>query len=77
MPVLGVPAGCKIHSGVYCVSPSAAGQVVSQMVAGELVSEMDAEVRDIDENAFSRRESYCQNTMVKCAYLLNSLTFKL
>ena len=52
IPVLGVPAGCKIHSGVYCVSPSAAGQVVSQMIAGELVSEMDAEVRDIDENAF-------------------------
>ena len=52
VPVLGVPAGCKIHSGVYCLSPSAAGQVVSQMIAGELVSEMDAEVRDIDENAF-------------------------
>lgn len=52
VPVLGVPAGCKIHSGVYCVSPSAAGQVVSQMIAGELVSEMDAEVRDIDEHAF-------------------------
>ncbi|BFT29854.1 ATP-NAD kinase family protein [Alteromonas sp. D210916BOD_24] len=52
IPVLGVPAGCKIHSGVYCVSPSAAGQVVSQMISGELVSEMDAEVRDIDEDAF-------------------------
>lgn len=52
VPVLGVPAGCKIHSGVYCVSPSSAGQVVSQMIAGELVSEMDAEVRDIDEEAF-------------------------
>ena len=52
IPVLGVPAGCKIHSGVYCVSPAAAGQVVSQMIAGELVSEMEAEVRDIDENAF-------------------------
>ena len=52
IPVLGVPAGCKIHSGVYCVSPAAAGQVVSQMILGELVSEMDAEVRDIDEDAF-------------------------
>lgn len=54
IPVLGVPAGCKIHSGVYCVSPAAAGQVVSQMIAGELVSEMEAEVRDIDEDAFRR-----------------------
>ncbi|MCU7555945.1 ATP-NAD kinase family protein [Alteromonas sp. ASW11-19] len=50
--VLGVPAGCKIHSGVYTVTPSAAGQVVAMMIRGELVSEMDAEVRDIDEDAF-------------------------
>ncbi len=52
VPVLGVPAGCKIHSGVYCVTPSAAGQVISQMIKGEIVSVMDGEVRDIDENAF-------------------------
>lgn len=50
--VLGVPAGCKIHSGVYSVTPSAAGEVVAMMIRGELVSEMDAEVRDIDEEAF-------------------------
>lgn len=52
VPVLGVPAGCKIHSGVYCVTPSAAGQVISQMIKGEIVSVMEGEVRDIDENAF-------------------------
>ncbi|WP_100642876.1 ATP-NAD kinase family protein [Alteromonas facilis] len=52
LPVLGIPAGCKIHSGVYAVSPSAAGVVLQQMVSGELVSVRDAEVRDIDENAF-------------------------
>ena len=50
--VLGVPAGCKIHSGVYSVTPTAAGEVVAMMIRGELVSEMDAEVRDIDEDAF-------------------------
>lgn len=52
VPVLGVPAGCKIHSGVYAVTPNAAGEVVAMMVRGELVSEMEAEVRDIDEDAF-------------------------
>lgn len=52
LPVLGVPAGCKIHSGVYAVTPPAAGEVVAKMVNGELVSEIDAEVRDIDETAF-------------------------
>ncbi|WP_414827871.1 ATP-NAD kinase family protein [Alteromonas sp. H39] len=50
--VLGVPAGCKIHSGVYSVTPTAAGEVVAMMIRGELVSAMDAEVRDIDEDAF-------------------------
>ena len=52
VPVLGVPAGCKIHSGVYAVTPSAAGEVLAMMVKGELVSEIEAEVRDIDESAF-------------------------
>ncbi|WP_100656840.1 ATP-NAD kinase family protein [Alteromonas flava] len=52
LPVLGIPAGCKIHSGVYAVSPSAAGVVLEKLVKGELVSVKDAEVRDIDEVAF-------------------------
>jgi len=30
--VLGVPAGCKIHSGVYAISPAAAGKVIAQLV---------------------------------------------
>lgn len=50
--VLGVPAGCKIHSGVYAITPSAAGKVVAQMLTGELVSVQDAQVMDIDEVAF-------------------------
>ncbi len=52
VPVLGVPAGCKIHSGVYAVTPSGAGEIAAKMVRGELVSELDGEVRDIDESAF-------------------------
>lgn len=50
--VLGIPAGCKIHSGVYAITPSAAGKVVAQMVRGELLSVQDALVMDIDEVAF-------------------------
>lgn len=49
---LGVPAGVKMHSGVYAVNPQAAAEVVKQMVAGELVSVDEREVRDIDEAAF-------------------------
>ncbi|MEH6627879.1 MAG: ATP-NAD kinase family protein [Motiliproteus sp.] len=50
--VLGVPAGVKIHSGVYAVTPGAAGEIVAMLVRGELVTLKDQEVRDIDEDAF-------------------------
>lgn len=50
--VLGIPAGVKIHSGVYAISPSAAGKLVARLVAGELVSLQEAAVMDIDEDAF-------------------------
>ena len=50
--VLGIPAGVKIHSGVYAVNPRAAGELVGLLVEGELVRLAEAEVRDIDEDAF-------------------------
>lgn len=50
--VLGIPAGCKIHSGVYAISPLAAGKLLYKLVAGELVSQQEAAVMDIDETAF-------------------------
>ncbi len=52
IPVLGIPAGVKIHSGVYAVTPGAAGEIVAMLVRGELVTLQDQEVRDIDEDAF-------------------------
>ncbi|WP_043598040.1 ATP-NAD kinase family protein [Aeromonas diversa] len=50
--VLGIPAGCKIHSGVYAVTPQAAGRVVARMIGGELLTLAQGEVMDIDEEAF-------------------------
>ncbi|MCO7223638.1 ATP-NAD kinase family protein [Pleionea sp. CnH1-48] len=52
IPVLGIPAGCKIHSGVYAVTPKAAGMVINQLIEGELLSLREASVMDIDEAAF-------------------------
>lgn len=52
IPVLGVPAGVKIHSGVYALTPRAAGKLVAMLVRGELVSVAEQEVRDLDEDAF-------------------------
>lgn len=50
--VLGIPAGCKIHSGVYAITPKAAGRVLQMLVSGELVTVAEADVMDIDEQQF-------------------------
>jgi predicted polyphosphate/ATP-dependent NAD kinase len=52
VPVLGIPAGVKMHSGVFAVSPEAAGELLVQLVRGGLVGLTLREVRDIDEEAF-------------------------
>ncbi len=51
-PVLGVPAGVKIHSGVYATTPASAGNLAVRYLKGEQMSVQDAEVMDIDEEAF-------------------------
>ena len=50
-PVLGIPAGVKIHSGVYAISPRAAGELTRRLVEGGLVRLTSGEVRDLDEAA--------------------------
>ncbi len=55
-PVLGIPAGCKIHSGVYAITPKAAGRVVELMITKQLVTLVEAEVMDIDEHLFRQGE---------------------
>ncbi len=52
VPVLGIPAGVKIHSGVYAVNAEGAANIVRMLVGGEMVSIAPGEVRDIDEDAF-------------------------
>ena len=54
VPVLGIPAGVKIHSGVYAVHAKGAAEIVIKMMQGNLVSVAEMEVRDIDEDAFRR-----------------------
>ncbi len=41
-----------MHSGVYAITPEAAGEVVLQMLSGRAVDAALAEVRDLDEQAY-------------------------
>jgi predicted polyphosphate/ATP-dependent NAD kinase len=50
-PVLGIPAGVKIHSAVYTTSPRTAGYLAAAFLRGE-TELRPAEVMDLDEDAF-------------------------
>jgi predicted polyphosphate/ATP-dependent NAD kinase len=56
VPVLGVPTGVKMHSGVFATSPERAGELLARLIAGGLVSVVDRAVRDLDEEALRRGE---------------------
>lgn len=52
VPVIGIPAGVKIHSAVYASHPKAAGEIVLKYLQDEHIETKEAEVMDIDEDAF-------------------------
>ena len=51
VPVVGVPAGVKIHSSVFAVNPEAAATMAIRFLWGGLPLR-ESEVMDIDEDAF-------------------------
>lgn len=48
VPVIGIPAGVKMHSGVFAVSPRTAAMLLGMLVSGGFVARRLAEVRDYD-----------------------------
>ncbi|MBU0762652.1 MAG: ATP-NAD kinase family protein [Candidatus Altiarchaeota archaeon] len=53
IPVVGVPAGVKMHSAVFAVNPHTAAEVVNEYIKKRLPLK-DAEVMDVDEDAYRR-----------------------
>ncbi len=49
---LGIPAGVKIHSAVYAVTPRDAGEVARRFLEGGLRTVREGEVMDIDEESY-------------------------
>ena len=54
LPVLGTPAGVKIHSAVFATSPASAGELAALFLRGRDVTLREEEVMDIDEEAIRR-----------------------
>ncbi|MCQ8893505.1 MAG: ATP-NAD kinase family protein [Methanolinea sp.] len=53
IPLLGIPAGVKMYSGVFAVTPAAAAEILRQgWGAGRTLHCQDAEVVDVDEEAY-------------------------
>ncbi len=55
VPILGIPSGAKMYSGVFGTTPRATGELVRRFIVGE-ASVVEREVMDIDEEAY--REGY-------------------
>lgn len=49
VPVVGIPAGVKMHSAVFATSARRAGELAAAFAAGRVTADAPAEVMDVDE----------------------------
>lgn len=60
IPVLGIPTGVKIHSGVFAVDPKIAGELIHKFISDTSLDIRLEEVMDIDEEAFRNNSLQAQ-----------------
>lgn len=51
IPIIGIPAGVKMHSGVFAISPKAAGELIREWLGGDLTTR-ETEIVDVDEERY-------------------------
>lgn len=56
LPVLGIPTGVKIHSGVFAITPQQAGYLAVSYLQKRLTGLREMEVMDLNEDAIRRGE---------------------
>jgi predicted polyphosphate/ATP-dependent NAD kinase len=55
VPMLGIPAGVKMHSGVFAISPEAAAELALGFIRGDLLAR-ETEIVDVDEDLYRSGE---------------------
>lgn len=51
IPIIGIPAGVKMHSGVFAISPQAAGELIRGYLERDL-NTRETEIVDVDEEKY-------------------------
>jgi predicted polyphosphate/ATP-dependent NAD kinase len=69
VPIIGIPAGVKMHSGVFAISPKAAGELIRGYLIGDL-NTRETEIVDVDE------EKYRAGTLDTKIYGIASTPYK-
>ena len=78
IPMLGIPAGVKMHSSVFALTPAASAQVLAKYVKGNYEIK-EGEIADIDEEKYRKGEfnvrlyGYCK-TLSEPAYVQSTKT---
>ncbi|MBI5000727.1 MAG: ATP-NAD kinase family protein [Euryarchaeota archaeon] len=55
VPILGIPSGVKMHSGVFAVSPEAAAELMADWLGGKAGAQ-EGELIDLDEELYRKGE---------------------